>query len=265
VVASLGTIASPNTRTLVTFDGYDALLGAYTLTVGSRTPTELAAQLAEALAGAGALVGGLPAQGDAATGFTFYFETVYRGPGQVVTLGVVSATGRLDDDQIIRMNDVTNSTALAQAPDRISARCDGFATVGSNAVDFIWVVDNSGSMDAEQAAVQNAAQAMGDLLATTTLDWRIGVTSTDSRSTQAAGDGKLVGGNFTRDIGTFRTRVVLGTGGSGNEYGLSMGIRAYERASPCDPSTANPDPARLRCEAILVIVVFSDEDDEYIE
>jgi len=264
LVAGLASVASPNTRVLDTFDGYDAVLGAYTLTLASRTPTELAAQLAEALAG-GPLAGALAAQGDAAGEFAFHFETVYRGPGQVVTVGAVSATGRLDDAQIIRMNDVTNSTALAQAPDRVLARCDGFAAVGSNAVDFIWVVDNSGSMDAEQAAVQNAAQAMGDLLATTTLDWRIGVTSTDSRSAQAAGDGKLVGGNFTRDINTFRSRVVLGTSGSGSEYGLRMGIRAYERASPCDPDTDNPDPAKLRCEATLIIVVLSDEEDETIE
>jgi len=58
---------------------------------------------------------------------------------------------------------------------------------------------------------------------------------------------------------------VLGTGGSGAEYGLAMGIRAIDRALPCDPDTQNPDPTKLRCEATLIVVVMSDEHAETIE
>ncbi len=265
LLSAIGTVGNASTRALTTFDGYGATLAQYSLTVTSRTPSQLANDVAGAFNAGGALSGVLGPQGSAATTFHLFTETVYRGAGRVITVGALSADSLLDDAQIIRLNDVSNSTAVAQAPDRTAVQCDSFATEGVNPVDFIWVVDNSGSMSNEQAAVSAAGNAMDALLSQTTLDWRIGVTSTDSRSAQTAGDGKLVGGDFTSDINTFKQRVVLGTGGAGAEYGLAMGIRAIDRALPCDPDTQNPAPGRLRCEATLIVVVMSDEHAQTIE
>ncbi len=259
-LGNIGTVSGATTRTMTTFDGYGAVLADYTLSVDSRTPTELCNGVAQTLYAGGALSGRLGTQGTAATTYHLFTETIYRGADRVVTVGALSSDSLYDDDQIIRQNDVTNSTAVARAPDRTNVQCDSFATVGENPVDFIWVIDDSGSMSQEQDAVQNAGDAMGILLGQTTLDWRIGVTSTDSRD-----DGRLEGSDFTRDIDTFKTRLVLGTSGSGSEYGLHMGIRAIERARPCDPDGVNPDPTKLRCDATLIVVVLSDEEAESIE
>ena len=259
VLNGIGTVSGATTRILNTFDGYGAVLADYTLAVNT-TPTQLANDIAQAYYRGGALSGQLGAQGNSDTSFHLFTETIYRDATRVVTAGAVSAHSLYSDDQIIRMNDVTNSTAVAQAPDRTNVECDSFATVGENPVDFIWVVDNSGSMSQEQAAVSAAGTAMGTLLANSTLDWRIGVTTTAS-----ADDGRLEGSNFTKDIPTFQSRIVQGTGGSGAEYGLEMGIRAIERALPCDPDVVNPAASKLRCDVTWIVVVLSDEDAESIE
>ncbi len=259
-VSSMASITSPLTRITNTFDGYEAVIGEYTLQVSNQTPTELANQLAQTLCACGNLSGTLAPAGSAGTNFHLYFETAYRSADRVVTVGAISTEALLDDPQIIRLNDINNSTALASAPDRVETQCDSFPSVGVSPVDFIWVIDDSGSMEQEQTAVQNAADAMDVLLSTTSLDWRIGVTTTYEPD-----DGQLEGGDFTRDINVFKNRVMVGASGHGHEYGLKMGIRAIDRASPCDPDAVNPAPAKLRCDATLIVVVLSDEDAEYIE
>ncbi|MBN2494575.1 MAG: hypothetical protein JXR96_08300 [Deltaproteobacteria bacterium] len=261
-------VISSSTRSMTSFDGHSAIIGEYGLELGSpRTPARLANDLAEALYRGGTLTGTLSEQGASASAYRLQFETLYRDASRVITLGTVSSEALLTDAQIIRLNDITNSTALASAPDRTEVRCDAFATSGVSPVDFIWVVDNSGSMQQEQDEVVAAGNAMEAQLNNTTLDWRIGVTSTDGRSSRPAGDGQLVDGDFTRNIDTFKGRIALGTGGSGDEYGLMMGLRAIERATAggCDPDVENPAASKLRCDSTWIVVVLSDEEAEAIE
>jgi len=256
VLNGIGTVSGATTRTLNTFDGYGAVLADYTLAVNT-TPTQLANDIAQALYRGGALSGQLGAQGSSDTSFHLFTETIYRDATRVVTAGALSADSLYDDAQIICMNDVTNSTAVAQAPDRTNVQCDSFATVGENPVDFIWVVDDSGSMSNEQAAVQAAGDAMDALLQQTTLDWRIGVTTTDNST-----GGTLLGGGFTTNIATFKTLIRQGTSGSGYEYGLQMGVNAVNNSLAC---TVTPNAYKFRCDATRIVVILSDEDDQTIE
>ncbi|MBW2699387.1 MAG: hypothetical protein JRF33_01100 [Deltaproteobacteria bacterium] len=263
-------VDSTSSRTMTTFDGFPASLGDYTLsTSSSRTVAQLCNELAGTHARA-TLTGTLPLQGASASSFKFLFETAFRSGSQVLTVGSVATESSYSgtDAQAIRLNDIGNSTALAKASDATNVRCDSFATVGINPVDFIWVVDNSGSMDNEQTAVINAGNAMELELNNTTLDWRIGVTTTDSGD-----DGQLEGGNFVSAgeagaITTFKNRISgVGIQGSGREYGLTMGLRAIERAiaGGCDPDVENPATNKLRCDATWIVVVLSDEEAESIE
>ncbi len=252
----LGSVTDATTRSLTTFDGYGAIITEYAITTANQTPTELANAIAEAFYGQ-AITGTLAAEGDAATSFRVFTETIYRGASQVVTVAALSTSARYDDDQIIRMNDVTNSTALAQAEDRVSVQCDSFVTRGTNNVDFIWVVDDSGSMGNEQDALVAAGNAMGTLLGQTTLDWRIGVTTTSP-----ARDGALISPGFTRDIATFKNLIQVGVSGSGSEQGLQAGLDAVNLSLPCvDPEQAY----KLRCDVTRIVVVISDEEDQTIE
>ncbi|MBI4821447.1 MAG: VWA domain-containing protein [Deltaproteobacteria bacterium] len=88
-------------------------------------------------------------------------------------------------------------------------------------VDFIWVVDNSASMQEEQQALAQAAESFFDSLARTNLDFRLGVISTDGEA--------LRGGSFTSDLGEFRSRVQVGINGNGREQGLEFAARALVR------------------------------------
>jgi len=254
---SISTVTSATTRSLNTFDGYGAMLAEYDLTISSRTPTELANDIATQFMGGGALTGVLGAEGTASTSYHLFTETIYRGSNRAVTIGAISTDALFDEAQIIKMNDISNSTAVAQAPDRTNVQCDSFSTVGDNPVDFIWVVDDSGSMDNEQTAIANAGTAMESLLNQTTLDWRIGVTVTDPGD-----NGNLVSPGFTTNITTFKSMIQQGTSGSGSEHGLQMGINAINHSLPC---TATAQAYKLRCEATRIVVILSDEEDQTIE
>jgi hypothetical protein len=256
LISSVATIGTATSRALDTFDGYPAVIATYDLTAGSQTGPEMANGLVTVLSGGAQLDGLLQAAGVATPDFQLSTETVYRDATQVIVVGALTPASRLNDDQIIRIEDVTNSTALAGYTDQTDMQCDGFLSVGNNQVDFIWIVDNSDSMGDEQAAVAAAGDAMGALLATTTLDWRVGVANAD-----AAFDGLLYGG-FTDDIATFKSDILAqGTTGSPLERSLEMGLNAIDHSLPC----ASGDKWKLRCGATRIVIILSDEDDETIE
>jgi hypothetical protein len=255
-LASLAGIGAASSRALTTFDGYDAVIAEYDLAVQATSPPGLAGQIASLLAG-GALDGLLPAAGPDAGAYHLSTETVHRGD-HVLLLGALAPSASWDDAQRIRLADVTNSTALAGYTDGTDTQCDSFLSVGMQPVDFLWVVDSSDSMGQEQAAVSAAANAMATLLSTTTLDWRVAITKSDP--TQGGG---LLFTPFTRDVGRFRADMVLvGTAGAPNEYSLQMGLNAIDNSLPCSPTDTG---YKLRCGALPIVIVLSDEDDQSIE
>ncbi len=255
-LATVGTIGSASSRALTTFDGYDAVVASYVLSVQPASPPEVANQVVSSLAGGG-LSGLLGPGGPSGGGYELSTETVHRGDRTLV-LGVLSPVGGLTDAQRIRVADVTNATALAGFTDGTDMQCDSFVSVGIQPVDFIWVVDKSESMAEEQAAVSAAADAMVDLLGNTSLDWRVAITNSDP--TQGGG---LLFTPFTRDVDRFKSDIVLiGTGGAPNEYSLQMGLDAIDNSLPC---AAGDDRYKLRCGAQVVVIVLSDEDDQAIE
>jgi hypothetical protein len=91
---------------------------------------------------------------------------------------------------------------------------------GANAVDVVWLIDNSGSLqDYQNQVIQNAGLFMNDFI-TQGLDWKMGLISTDDSDAPYigfAGSGKL--DSTTADpVGTFTAAVRrLGTNGSGTE------------------------------------------------
>ncbi|MBN2494321.1 MAG: hypothetical protein JXR96_07020 [Deltaproteobacteria bacterium] len=258
-IGRAASISAATSRGLTTFDGYDAVIAAYDLSLSAgRTPTELADDLVARLAGV-PIEGLMGAAGSTTSGFHMSTETVYRGPGRVLVAAALSPLGRLDDAQLIRLADVCNSTALAGYTDQLDVQCDSFASVGVDPVDIIWVVDNSDSMGEEQQAVANAADAMAALLSNTTLDWRIGVTITDRTDW-----GGLLWSGFVDDIETFKQDVRQGTLGSPYEQSLQVGLDAIDNSLPCTPA-GQPNRYKLRCEATRIVIILSDEDDHTIE
>lgn len=131
-----------------------------------------------------------------------------------------------------------------------------FTVTGRAAVDVLMVVDDSGSMEDNQARLSENIQRFMDVAEFRSVDYHLGVVTTDVESPLA---GKLRGTPpvLTRSsAGQLATRVQVGTNGSGFEQGLHAAMLAV---SP--PLVFGANNGFLRDEAALAIVVVSDEND----
>lgn len=144
------------------------------------------------------------------------------------------------------LNDLTNGSHLSLPHSALSYQCEHRAAP-SLKTDFIFVVDNSGSMVEEQAALSAAATGLFEAFRQSGLDFRVGVITTDSDI--------LRGQGFTSDVDQFKADVRVGVDGNATEMGLEYALRAIRRARlQTEPTYA------LRDGAGLVIVFVSDEE-----
>ncbi len=141
-------------------------------------------------------------------------------------------------------------------------------------IDILFVVDNSTSMDEEQdhmaRRIKNFVQHLHDL------DWRIAVTTTYTRASANASDGKLatfVNGNTHLDVSLptemaqdyLSQAVKRPTSSSASkEQGIRNTYRMIERARDINPDRfdeSKPNRDFLRDPAHMAVVLLSDEDE----
>lgn len=140
-------------------------------------------------------------------------------------------------------------------------RVDRTVQVPQPAVDVLFVIDNSCSMDAEQQRLARNFPIFMDYMATSGTDYHIGVISTDNTSPSA---GQLQSANGHRWIDTdtpnpssvFSQMALLGTGGSIDESGRSTAYTALELNADHPANTGFE-----REDAELHLIFISDEDD----
>jgi hypothetical protein len=131
-----------------------------------------------------------------------------------------------------------------------------FVATDIEAVDILFVVDNSGSMgDDQDLLASNFASFFATALADRSTDFQVGVTTTDVLSPGAAMGG-LVGpvlNRFTPDLeDKFAEQVLVGEAGTGLELGLeAMRMALEDRAGD----------GLIRSDAALSVVFVSDEED----
>ena len=126
------------------------------------------------------------------------------------------------------------------------------------AVDVLFVVDNSGSMEDDQRRLaENFSAFFAAALTNPALDFQVGITTTDVLQADAA-RGRLIGNpsvlvRTTPALEqTFMDHVLVGTEGTGAELGLEAIRLALEA----------PDNTQFfRPPAALSVVIISDEDD----
>ncbi|MFH1018651.1 MAG: hypothetical protein V1798_10795 [Pseudomonadota bacterium] len=141
-------------------------------------------------------------------------------------------------------------TAVDHSP---TATQDSFAqSAASSAVDIVWMIDNSGSMENDQDAIADNAAIFTDHL--TGLDYRILIVSTDPDEPLA----NLPSGCTARIISSstatqFAACAKLGDNGSGHEEGLESTHRALASSTGTD---------FLRTGADLQLLYVSDEEDQ---
>ncbi len=131
------------------------------------------------------------------------------------------------------------------------------------AVDVLWVIDNSCSMSEEQNLLATNFPKFMQFFQDSGLDYHVGVVSTDMYSFEESG--RLQPDNWTglkwidsdtSDATTVLSRMaVLGTSGSATEEGREATYTALETRAQTD------NYGFLREDAFLSVVVISDEDD----
>ena len=129
--------------------------------------------------------------------------------------------------------------------------------------DFLMVIDNSGSMSQEQAAVKANSIGFFYRLAQLGLDFQVATVTTDSSAVRGSG--------FTNDRSQFESDVDAGIKGSGTE---SCTYYAEKALSTSDTNNQNADltqgkgsrgslVASLREDVPLSVICLTDESDAY--
>jgi hypothetical protein len=142
---------------------------------------------------------------------------------------------------------------------------DRITQVTVPAVDVLWVVDNSGSMEEEQRALRDNFGSFMQYFTDSGMDYHVGVVSTDMDNGQERGklivDSSRTSRYIDSSLGadaaleSFADRALLGINGSGTERGKDAALTALttERYATND--------GFYRDDASLSIVVISDERD----
>jgi hypothetical protein len=176
-------------------------------------------------------------------------------PGSHAGHLAVSATGAREPLVRTQLFGFTESEADA-------ARTDVFMQTERPAVDILFVVDNSGSMQAEQ---NNLAANFGQFIQFTTgldIDYHIAIVTTDtsdgSSGVFVAPFISNVGSHASADpIAEFVSAVNVGTTGSATEKGLEASVLALT-----EPLVSTLNGGFLREHALLSVIYVSDEDDQ---
>ena len=220
---------------------------------GATTAAQLRDRVAIALAGAapGDLNDLPPPRQTALFESEFALRVLVRVVDQVsITVVAVTPATLLDHNEPL-LSDLTNGTHLGPPGTILGSACEEKVFPVLRA-DFLFVVDNSGSMQEEQSAIANAASEFAAALLTSGLDARLGVITTDSDVLREPG--------FTADVSLFQEAVQVGNLGNGVELGLDFTLRAVELALD------HPLPERrLREDAARLVIVLSDEDTSLLQ
>ncbi|HMV78573.1 MAG TPA: vWA domain-containing protein [Leptospiraceae bacterium] len=131
-------------------------------------------------------------------------------------------------------------------------KTDSLTGASDPKADFVWVVDNSGSMSAAQTAVSSAASAFFTALGTKKLDYRIGVITTDSSTLRTAGGTNWVTSSTANGQTVFTSNTSAGTSGSGQESATHFATQGI--------NNGNLTP---RSGSKLFFVFVSDEGDNW--
>jgi hypothetical protein len=268
--AQLNGATVETTQTFTTWDGFPAVQAYYNLgaTTNLRDYTNT---LANALVGAGAgvLSGGAGVSGP----FKIQAQYVHRSDASVLVVLAITPKALYDETPGVKAArfttaDAAGGTALAQFGDADAVQCETF-TAGSGMADFLFVVDDSGSMAGSQSALGSAATTMATRLGKASLDWRIAMVTTSYTQNWTENGNRFRG--FTKDLNQFKAWLQQGapcpdpsqfcwvnTGGSSEERTLESAKVAVDYMT----NASTPAAQRLRAGAKLVVIVLTDVRDQ---
>lgn len=158
--------------------------------------------------------------------FKVVAEYVRRTPTRAVVVIAIIPASLYTGQAIFRMDDTANGTSLAQLGDFANTQCEVFAAAVNQKVDFVWVVDDSCSMETSQTAVANAGMLFGTKLASAGLDWRAAGVSTGWFPATYDGSKKEWTNNPATMNSWFSGAGAFGIDGDGIEQGFA-GVQTF--------------------------------------
>lgn len=248
------------------FPALSAALSTYSLTLSTAMqPTDLANTLVQYL-GINAVDGTVTNLPSAAadepfeTDYTLLIGVIYYSQNDIVVM-VALVPASLAGTYAHITGAMSSANNVASTSATTASQTDTFTAQGGGGLaDFLFVIDNSGSMSNEQQAVSDAAAAFDAAISNSGLDYHIGIITTDS---DVLVDG-LGDGGFTADISEFTSDVMVGISGSGTETGIWYAEQSLLSSAQGDASdgtvTASGHP---RAGASLSVIILSDEPSQY--
>lgn len=149
-------------------------------------------------------------------------------------------------------NDGSNTTVYIDAQDSFTQQ------EGNNKIDILWVIDNSGSMGNEQAALAQNFEFFIEDFINKNVDFKMAITTTDDKlvadSLNELTSEKLLE-NEDKFKSNFKEMIKVGTNGSGQERGLWA----------AEKFTNGYAESFFRSDAYYIVVYVSDEADQSVE
>ncbi len=297
-ISGKGALSNRTAQRFQTWDGNDAVQAFYDQ-AGSTTDLKRRTDaLVDAL-----LPGSTGRLSSAAAGITgdFRLETlfVHRSASSVVVLIAVTNKAAVTDTNsstvaAFSARDLSDGSALAQFGEPTAIQCERFQLATSK-VDFLFVVDDSGSMATSQNSLAAAAQAAADALNNSSLDWRMAMVTTSYHQSGFGNSNALR--HFTRNVNNVKAWLTqnstcnsgvcslpasvtpaptcpggtseganggcwVSISGGGAEGLLGAARKAINDLTPGTDASASESPTLARKDAGLVVVLLGDADDQ---
>lgn len=181
-------------------------------------------------------------------------------PGEVVSFEIIyTPVDEYDDAGFIEVmsDDPVTPVAISEHDGEgihAGTIIDNFTQEDFKAVDILFVIDNSGSMNSHQTSLKNNFDSFINVFGNSGVDFQIAFITTDDASFV---DGAIVTSASYDPIGEVNTIIDnIGTSGSANEKGLGY---SYDALQP--GADAGPGSSFLRTDSKLVVIYVSDEAD----
>ncbi|WP_330959762.1 DUF7151 family protein [Photobacterium sp. 53610] len=188
----------------------------------------------------------------AATDFQFDIVVSYS---QAADSLIITATlvGKNNAGRYADVISATTSENISAAlGSTLELQADWFRAVEqtTSKADFLFVIDNSGSMSDEQNKLSSMTQSFINTIGASGIDFKVGTITTDSDVLRGTG--------FTSDVNQIETDFIPGIYGSGNERGIYFSEKALDPVQGTVTLAGYP-----RVGASLSVVIVSDEPSHY--
>ncbi|QRK08863.1 thrombospondin [Archangium violaceum] len=300
-IASKGALRNRTAQAFKTWEGFDAVQAFYDQDGTTTDLKRRTDQLVDALVpGSTGRLSGTAAgvMGD----FRLQTLFVHRSSQSLVVLIAVaplaSVTGsNRGTPAAFSVKDLSDGSALAQFGEPTAVRCERF-TPPESKVDFIFVVDDSGSMMSSQLSLAATAQSAANALNAASLDWRMALVTTSYHlgpTGLSSNAGKVR--HFTRNVNKVKAWLTensvcnagtcsvvpttpmpadcpgdtsqgvnggcwVGMTGSGNEGLLGAARKVIDDMTPGTDPGGVETGLKVRKDAALVVILLGDADDQ---